>query len=198
MSKAYDRRYFDRWYRAPRERTWRGSQLARRAALAVAVAEHHLERPVRTALDVGCGEGAWRTPLLKLRPRLRYLGFDSSEYAVARYGRTRDLRLARFSDFAALRPCAPADLVICADVLHYLPARELKRGLPGLAALCGGIAYLETFTREDEIEGDFDGFIPRNASWYRRLFADAGFVQSGPHCWLSPVLRGSTTSLETA
>lgn len=198
MPKTYDRRYFDRWYRTRRERAWRGPQLARRAALAVAVAEHHLERPVRTVLDIGCGEGAWRAPLLRLRPRLRYLGFDSSAYAIARYGRARNLRLARFSGFAELRPCAPADLVICADVMHYLGARELKQGLPGLAALCGGIAYLETFTREDEIEGDFDGFITRSAPWYRRLFADAGFVQSGPHCWLSPALRGSATALEIA
>ncbi len=29
-------------------------------ALAVAVAEYHLERPIRTVLDIGCGEGAWR------------------------------------------------------------------------------------------------------------------------------------------
>ena len=36
---------------------------------------------------------------------------------------------------------------MCSDVLHYLPTRELDRGLPGLAELCGGVAFLETFTR---------------------------------------------------
>src|SRR5688572_13104197 len=130
VDKRYDQAYFDRWYRdggiGDRAR------LARKVALAVATAEYHLERPLRTILDIGCGEGAWRGPLLKLRPGIRYLGFDGSEYAVGRYGRSRNLHLARFGEFALLRPCEPVDLLVCSDVLHYLPTRELDRGLPGL------------------------------------------------------------------
>ena len=102
MHKAYDAQYFQRWYRdggiGGRQR------LARKVALAVATAEYHLERPIRSVLDIGCGEGPWRAPLLKLRPRARYLGFDGSEYAVARYGRSRNLHLASFGEFALLRP----------------------------------------------------------------------------------------------
>src|SRR3546814_3136647 len=98
MSKQYDADYFQRWYRSGgiggRQR------LARKVALAVATAEYHLERPLRTVLDIGCGEGAWRAPLLKLRPGAQYLGFDSSEYAITRYGRHRNLHFARFADFA--------------------------------------------------------------------------------------------------
>ena len=71
--------------------------------------------------------------MLKLRLKLRYLGFDNSEYAIRRYGARRNLHFARFGDFEMLRPCAPVDLLICSDVLHYLPTRELDRGLPGLA-----------------------------------------------------------------
>jgi hypothetical protein len=37
-------------------------------------------------LDIGCGEGIWRAPLRSLRPGIEYLGLDSSEYAIARYG----------------------------------------------------------------------------------------------------------------
>ncbi len=143
MTKHYDRAYFDRWYRdggigGP-------ARLARKVALAVATTEYNLERTIRNVLDIGCGEGAWRAPLRKLRPRVQYLGFDASEYAIARHGRTRNLRLARFGDFATLRPCAPADLLVCSDVLHYLPTRELDRGLPALADLCGGVAFIEMF-----------------------------------------------------
>ena len=156
MEKRYDRNYFDTWYRQ------RGigdpKRLARKVALAVATAEYHLERPIRTVLDIGCGEGVWRAPLLKLRPQLQYLGFDSSEYAITRFGRARNLHLAGFGDFALLRPCAPVDLLVCSDVLHYLPTRELDRGLPGLAELCGGVAFLETFSREDGAEGDEHDF----------------------------------------
>ena len=195
MTKHYDKAYFDTWYRQ------RGigdpKRLARKVALAVATAEYHLERPVRTVLDIGCGEGAWRAPLLKLRPKLQYLGFDGSEYAIARYGRRRNLHLARFGDFALLRPCPPVDLLVCSDVLHYLGARELDRGLPGLAELCGGVAFLETFTREDRAVGDEHEFQQRPAGFYRRRFAALGFEQLGSHCWLSPALQGQTTALES-
>lgn len=196
MSKRYDRRYFDTWYRS---RGIGGRQrLARKVALAVAAAEYNLERPIRNVLDIGCGEGAWRAPLLKLRPKLRYLGFDSSEYAIARYGARRNLHLARFSDFAALRPCPPADLLVCSDVLHYLPVAEIDRGLPGLAELCGGVAFLECFAREDETEGDDAGFFGRPAAFYRKRFTAAGFRQVGSHCWLSPALVAGAAALELA
>ncbi len=194
MPKHYDRDYFDRWYR---ERPVLSRQrLMRKVALAVATAEYHLERPIRSVLDVGCGEGAWRAPLLALRPKLAYLGFDSSEYAVRRFGARRNLHLARFSDFEALRPCAPADLLVCSDVLHYLTAREIDRGLPGLVDLCGGVAFLECFAREDRAEGDDDGFFQRSGAFYRTRFEAAGFIQLGSHCWLSPALAGRATALE--
>lgn len=196
MTKTYDRAYFDRWYRQHHIQDPR--RLERKVALAVATAEYYLERPIRTVLDIGCGEGAWRAPLLKLRPKLHYLGFDSSEYAIARHGPRRNLHLARFADFEWLRPCAPVDLLVCADVLHYLPTRELVRGLPGLAELCGGVAFLETFTAEDEFEGDTEGFQRRKALWYRRRLEDQGFTALGSHCWLAPALAGSASALERA
>ena len=194
--KRYDAAYFQRWYRdggiGGRQR------LARKVALAVATAEYHLEQPVRSVLDIGCGEGAWRAPLLKLRPKASYLGFDGSEYAVQRYGRSRNVHLARFGDFELLRPCPPVDLLVCSDVLHYLGARELDRGLSGLADLCGGVAFLETFTQRDAAEGDEHDFRNRSAAFYRKRFEALGFRQLGSHCWLSPALAGSATELETA
>ncbi len=196
MSKQYDRAYFDRWYRGGR--IGGAQRLARKVALAVAVAEYHLERPLRSVLDIGCGEGAWRAPLLRLRPKADYVGFDSSEYAISRYGRRRNLYPARFADFASLRPVPPVDLLVCSDVLHYLDAREIATGLPGLAALCGGVAFLEAFTREDRTEGDDDGFIARPAAFYRRRFAALGFRQVGSHCWLSPALAADCASLEVS
>lgn len=194
MSKQYDQAYFAHWYG---EGEIGGPQrLARKVALAVACAEYYLERPIRSVLDIGCGEGAWRAPLLKLRPKLRYLGFDSSEFAISRHGPRRNLHFARFGDFAQLRPCPPVDLLVCADVLHYLPSRELQRGLPGLAELCGGVAFLEAFTREDEYEGDQVGFQPRSAAWYRKQFNGLGLRSVGSHCWLSPALDGQLAALE--
>lgn len=192
--KQYDARYFQRWYR---DGGIGGAQrLARKVALAVATAEYHLERPLRSVLDIGCGEGAWRAPLRKLRPNASYLGFDGSQYAVSRYGRSRNLHLARFGDFEQLRPCPPVDLLVCSDVLHYLPTRELDRGLPALADLCAGVAFLETFTARDAAEGDEDGFQRRTAMFYRRRFEALGLRALGSHCWLSPALAASATELE--
>lgn len=194
MSKTYDREYFDRWYR--REGIGGAARLARKVALAVAMAEYHLERPIQSVLDIGCGEGAWRAPLLKLRPKLQYLGFDSSEYAVRRYGRSRNIHYARFGDFEYLRPCPPADLLICSDVLHYLPTRELNRGLSGLADLCGGVAFIEMFAKEDAAIGDEDEFQARPARFYRERLEAMGLVQIGSYGWLSPQISDHATALE--
>jgi len=196
MDKIYDAAYFQRWYR--RADIGGAARLARKVALAVASAEYYLERPVRSVLDIGCGEGAWRAPLLKLRPKLQYLGFDSSEYAVRRYGRTRDLHLAAFGDFAWLRPCAPVDLLVCSDVIHYVPDRELRAGLAGLAEMTGGVAFLETFTAEDAFEGDQEGFQSRPARWYRRELARHGLRSVGSHLWLGPALADQSSALEQA
>lgn len=195
MAKSYDRRYFDRWYRG-RHATDRGA-LARKAALAVAMAEHYLGRPVRSVLDVGCGEAAWRAPLLKLRPRLHYQGVDASEYAVARFGRSRNIALAGFGQLGQLRFGAPVDLLVCSDVMHYVGNGELRRGVSGFGELCGGLAYIEAFTTSDDIVGDLQGYIRRRASSYRRLMSDAGFLACGSGGWLSPRLRDDASALET-
>lgn len=194
MSKLYDRAYFDQWYRSGEIAGT--ARLTRKVALAVATAEYHLERPIRSVLDIGCGEGAWRAPLLKLRPKLSYLGFDASEYAITRYGRSRHLHLARFGDFEHLRPCAPVDLLVCSDVLHYLPTRELERGLPALAELCAGVAFLEAFTREDGALGDQHEFQQRPARFYRERLRALGLQALGSHCWLSPALTPHAATLE--
>jgi SAM-dependent methyltransferase len=193
-AKQYDQAYFERWYRA---RAAAGqADLGRKVAMAVAVAEFYLQRPIRSVLDVGCGEGAWRKPLLALRPRLHYQGLDASEYAVRRYGRARNIALARFGQLGQLRVGPPADLLVCSDVIHYVPTPELRRGLQGFAELCDGVAFLELYTASDAVAGDFEGFIPRPAAQYRRLFRAAGFLPCGSQCYLSPNLHPNAVALE--
>ena len=194
MNKRYDAAYFRRWYRGA-QATPR-ADLARKVAMAVAIAEFYLQRPIRSVLDVGCGEGAWRAPLLKLRPRLHYQGVDSSEYAVARHGRARNLAWARFGQLEQLRFGAPADLLVCSDVIHYVPTAELRRGLAGFAELCDGVAFLELYARGDRIRGDKAGFLSRPAASYRRWFREAGFAACGSHAYLSPNLHANAVALE--
>jgi len=195
-SKEYDRAYFDRWYRTPERKAARRQSTARKARLALAAAEYYLGRPVQSVLDVGCGEGDWREPLLAQRPKLRYLGLDGSEYAIERFGLSRNLRLCRFGQLAELRFDAPVDLLVCADVMHYLGEAELRRGLSGFAELCNGICFLETYCAEDSIAGDLEEFHPRSARWYRRRFAAAGLTPLGTHLYATPGLSTVVTGLE--
>ena len=78
-------------------------ETSRKVNMVVALAEYYLGRPISNVLDIGCGEGVWRAPLLKLRPGITYLGLDSSEYAIRRFGRSRNLHMAQFTDLAELR-----------------------------------------------------------------------------------------------
>jgi SAM-dependent methyltransferase len=195
-AKRYDRAYFDRWYRGAASRIEGRAALRRRVALAVALAERHLERPIRSVLDVGCGEGRWRAELLRLRPRLRYVGVDPSSYVVERFGRRRNLVLAAFGELEERAPGRLFDLVVCADVLHYVEEDELDRGLPGLAKRVGGMAWLEALCREDDVEGDLRGLILRPADSYRRRFRALGLVHAGTFGWLAPELGDGPAELE--
>ena len=196
MSKVYDRAYFQKWYRDPRHRVGSRAQLARKVAMVVHLAEYYLARPLRNVLDVGCGEGAWRAPLQRLRPKIGYRGLDSSEYAIARYGRTRDVGMATFGQLGQLRFDERFDLIVCSDMLHYVAAPELRRGLSGFGDLLEGVAFLEVFTARDNPSGDRAGFIARSPAWYRAAFVEAGLLPCGSHAYLGPRLMRSVAALE--
>jgi SAM-dependent methyltransferase len=194
--KAYDRAYFDRWYRDPRQRVATRAAVGRKVRLVLGIAESLLQRTVRSVLDVGCGEATWRRPLLAARPGLRYTGVDSSEYVIGRYGRARNIRPGAFGELDALELRRSYDLIVCCDVLQYVPPRELGPGLRAVAALLGGVAYLEAYTSADEIEGDRRAWHHRSAAQYRRAFKAAGLTGVGMHCWVGATLMPATAALE--
>ncbi len=168
--------------------------MRRKVALAVATAEYFLRRPIESVLDVGCGEGAWYPHLRAMRRQARYKGIDSSDYVVERFGTSRNILEGTFDDLRRVR--AAFDLVVCADVLHYIGERELRRGLPHLERLTEGIAFIEVLTAEDDIVGDIEGLIRRPEAWYRKRFAHAGFMQAGPYCWLPRAMQKGAAELE--
>jgi SAM-dependent methyltransferase len=196
MRKHYDRDYFEKWYRDPKHAVTSAAALRRKVALAVATAEYYLGHDVRNVLDVGCGEAVWRKPLRELRPQIDYLGLDSSEYVVARYGSSRNIRLATFGQLGELRFDREFDLIVCSDVLHYVSTTELRRGLGGIAEMLAGVAFLELFTSSDQPEGDRHGFHHRSANWYLSTFAEAGLIACGSHCYLAQRLQESVAALE--
>lgn len=197
MSKQYDKAYFDRWYRSRATRVSSHAEVRRKVAVAIATTEYFLRRQLRTVLDVGCGEGAWLGHLQAFRPRAHYLGFDSSDYVVKRFGESRNIRKASFGDLPKL-DLGVYDLVVCSDVMHYVSDTELRAGIRTLAAATDGVAFLEVLTREDDIVGDLESFHRRPAAWYRKLFNAAGFSFVGPYCWASPAFEGAVAELESA
>ena len=181
--KSYDQAYFERWYRDPADRVSTRASLERKVRMAVGVAEFLLGRPIRTALDVGCGEAPWFSVLRRLRPRIRYTGIDSSDYVLRRFGAERNIRRGSLGQLGRMRIRGDVDLIICADVLQYVDNREIERGLRAIRRLLGGVAYIEAFATEDEMEGDRMGWRERSAGEYRRLFREAGLTQCGPYCF---------------
>jgi len=195
MSKRYDREYFRRWYHDRGTRVNTHAEVRRKVALAIATTEYFIRRQVRTVLDVGCGEGAWLGHLQAFRPRVQYTGIDSSEYAVERFGAQRNIQLATFAELPSL-DLGSFDLVVCSDVLHYVPDHEMRAGMKTIADSCDGIAFLEVLTKEDDVIGDLDAFIHRSAAWYRAAFRKAGLQQVGAYCWRSPALRDALAEME--
>lgn len=198
-AKVYDRSYFEKWYHDPSRRVITEAAVARKVRLVTAIAEALLERPIRSVLDVGCGEGAWRAHLRELRPRVRYTGVESSDYAVERFGKSRGIVRGSFGTLdsigrASLR--GPFDLIVVCDVLHYVPDGELGPGFAAIARRLGGVAYLEAYTTEDAIEGDRHGWNHRSAEQYRRHLRRAKLFAVGMHCYVGEELAGAPAALE--
>ena len=194
--KSYDEAYFTKWYRDPRTRVHAPDSVRRKVRMAVSVAEYFLGRKLRSVLDVGAGEGTWGREIRRLRPGVRYLGIDASEYVVARHGRRRNIHLGSFEELPSLRLGRGHDLIVCADMLQYVPTAALTRGIRHIASLLRGVAFLEAYTTGDDMVGDMDGWHPRTKARYRRVFADAGLVACGVHCYLNPATASNAVELE--
>jgi SAM-dependent methyltransferase len=193
---SYDEAYYTKWYREPSTRVHAPESVRRKVRMVTSVAEYFLGRKLRTVLDIGAGEGRWRAELRRMRPDIRYIGVDPSEYVVARYGKERNIRLGAFEQLPSMSLGRGFDLIVCADVLQYVGDSALKRGVRHIAGLLGGVAFLEAYTTGDDMEGDLEGWHHRSKSRYRSIVADAGLVACGIHCYLTRELAANAVELE--
>jgi SAM-dependent methyltransferase len=177
---SFDRDYYRRYYGNSRTRVTDAVEMTRRAALIGAVLRH-FDLAIRSIVDVGCGVGLMRRPLLAQFPRARYLGIESSEYLCARHGWTR-------GSVVDLEVMSPADLTICYDVAQYLDARAAARALESLARATRVVLYFSALTSEDwrnncdRSRTDGDVYL-RDGDWYRRRLARR-FTPIGLGLWL--------------
>lgn len=192
----YDRGYFDKWYRDPRYRVKTAVELRRQVRFVLSTAEWILNRPVKSVLDVGCGEGQWRSQLRALRPSLEYEGVDPSSYVVERYGKRRNIRQGGIGELLSVASKESYDLVICCGMLNYLSLSELEAGVKNVAQLTGGVAYLELFTAADSYEGDVSWPEPARPGHYLRLIKGAGFHPVGLQCYVPTSQLDQVAALE--
>jgi hypothetical protein len=130
--------------------------------------------------DVGAGTGWWAKEFRKRYRTCRHIEtFDASEAACRLYGHRR---------VAAQKIGGPqSDLVVCRDVLRYLPARDAEEAIRRLARKCRGVLYLHVITSDDDIDedaSDMSGFF-RTVGWYTRRLRRAGFRDCGMGLFVS-------------
>jgi SAM-dependent methyltransferase len=196
--ETYDRAYYDKWYRSRAHRVRSAAEMARIVRFVLFTAEHILERPVRSVLDVGAGEGNWYPLLRTLRPSISYLGIDPSAYAVSRFGARRHLVQGTVTDLQSAGARGPYDLVIASGMLNYLSNADFRTGLSEIARHTGGVAYLEVFARQDAFTGDTTEMPLRPAAWYRAQFAAAQLISCGLHLYVPSRVARRLARLERA
>ena len=179
--RCFDAAYYQRFYGDTETRSVTPAEVRRQAGFVTAYLKH-MNLPVRRILDLGCGLGLMRAPLLEAFPRARYRGVEWSEHLCERLGWEH----GSVVDYVGR---GRFDLVICHDVIQYLDARDAERAIKNLARLCRGALYLGVLTREDwELNCDRDRtdeqVILRGAAWYRRRLR-RHFVSAGGGVLLS-------------
>lgn len=164
-AERFDAAFFQRYYAEPATRVATREEQARLAALIGGVA-HYAGFKVRRMLDAGCGVGWLRTPLLRQFKGATYTGLEVSEYLCRKHGWVQG-SLATFTDAQGF------DLVLCHDVLQYLPDRDAARAITALGRLSKGLLYFSVLTAKDWRENADTGKTDRDvhlrpAAWYQQ------------------------------
>jgi SAM-dependent methyltransferase len=191
---AFDREYYQRFYFNPRTAVTSRAEMRARARL-IAACVQYVGLPVSRILDAGCGVGLLRAPLKRALRSADYVGLEFSEYLCQRYG-------WRQGSIQTLRTRERFDLVICYDVLQYLPVAQARRGIANLARVCRGALYFGALTTEDwrdNCDQARTDRIPglRPGAWYRRELARA-FKPIGCGMWLKRDLDLPLWNLDAA
>lgn len=163
--ERFDSTYYRKFYLRAKTRAMSQPETERRAMLIAALVSQ-LEIPVKRILDVGCGLGWFKKPLLKVFPKAKYEGVEYSEYLCNKMG-------WHHGSVVNYQGRSQYDLVICCDVIQYLNNRDAERALNNLARLCRGALFIHVPTKNDwktamDPRGTDTKVHVRSAQWYRR------------------------------
>ena len=164
IRRTFDAAYYERFYLDPGTRVAEKRDLEIQSRFLCSYLDH-LRIRVRRILDLGCGLGRLREPLLAHYAGARYTGVEVSEHLCSDLGWVHD-------SAATYRSRRRFDLVICRDVLQYLDDGEAERAIENFGRHCHGALYFDALTREDWEENcdqsrtDGDCYR-REGTWYR-------------------------------
>ena len=177
--KHFDREYYERYYNRAATAVVTPEMQRREVAFVIAFCRH-IGVDVKRFADVGAGTGWWAREFARRYPACRVVEtFDASPAACELYGH-RHVPLQKLKGPAA-------DLVVCRDVLRYIPETEIDRAIARLANKCRGVLYLHVITSDDDVDedaSDMSGWF-RTTAWYRRALKGAGFRDCGMGLFVS-------------
>lgn len=164
-AQEFDVKYYRRFYLKAATRAMSQPETERRAAVVASVVAQ-LELPVKRILDMGCGLGWFKSPLLATFPKATYTGVEYSEYLCRQYGWQQ-------GSVVDYQTRGQFDVVVCCDVLQYLDDKSATQAIDNLAALTRGALYLHVPTRHDwqtlmDPSGTDANVHVRAGSWYQQ------------------------------
>lgn len=142
--QTFDAAYYRRFYLRAATRAMSQPETVRRAAVIASIVAQ-LELPVKRILDMGCGLGWFKQPLLSVFPKASYTGVEYSEYLCKEYG----WQQGSVVNYRPRGGRGQFDLVTCCDVMQYLDDKAATQAINNLARLCRGALYLHAPTSDD-------------------------------------------------
>ncbi|HUQ47831.1 MAG TPA: methyltransferase domain-containing protein [Gemmatimonadaceae bacterium] len=183
LKTHFDTAYYRRYYE-DRETAVVDADMKRNEVKFVIAFCNHIGLKVKRFTDVGAGTGWWAEEFGRTYRSCEVIEtFDASEAACDVYGHKRVL---------VQNLTGPAsDLVVCRDVLRYVPDKYIDRAIRRLERKCRGVLYLHAITSDDDIDTDASDMagIFRTAAFYRRLLKAAGFRDCGMGLFVSARLK---------
>lgn len=140
---------------------------------------------VKSCADFGCARGfviyylqnlyGWQTK-----------GYDFSKYALKTAMPGLDLELA---DITRNKPFAPADLVLCMDVLEHIDEAKLPKAIQNLRDATKKVAVFHVLVPKGKDKGSWeyadDHVTVEPKDWWQAMFEANGFRRH----WLEPTYR---------
>jgi SAM-dependent methyltransferase len=175
--------YYKRYYESAATAVV-GAQLQQNEVRFVIAFCRYIELEVKRFADVGAGTGWWAREFAKQYGTSPVIEtFDASLDACEIYGH-KNVSIQQLAG-------AASDLVVCRDVLRYVPETLIDRAIARLAKKCRGVMYLHVITSDDEIDEDASDMagVFRTTAFYRRRLKEAGFRDCGMGLFVSARLK---------